>query len=270
MLRRRVPTPARAVNVQRYIQPSTQPEFSARFAISLPAAVPSPSHTHTATMPATIGKAAPDFAAKAVMPDGSFKDVKLSDYKGAFAATRMPPPTRAADAGRCGRARAAGSRRARAPLRGCARVGRATAGGWPCCASAGALTARAGDRQVRGALLLPAGLHVRVPGARRGAACARRPNCRAVRRAATAAERAAAAVPARRRRSSPSRTAPRTSRPSTRRCGAAAASFSSCSFLGHRRRGLRATRADALHARARRHRSSSASPSTACSATWRG
>ena len=35
-------------------------------------------------MPATIGKPAPDFAAKAVMPDGSFKDVKLSDYKGAL------------------------------------------------------------------------------------------------------------------------------------------------------------------------------------------
>lgn len=39
-------------------------------------------------MPATIGKPAPNFAAKAVMPDGSFKDVKLSDYKGARVAPR--------------------------------------------------------------------------------------------------------------------------------------------------------------------------------------
>jgi len=29
-----------------------------------------------------VQKKAPDFAAKAVMPDGSFKDLKLSDYKG--------------------------------------------------------------------------------------------------------------------------------------------------------------------------------------------
>lgn len=31
---------------------------------------------------ARIGKLAPDFTAKAVMPDGQFKDVKLSDYRG--------------------------------------------------------------------------------------------------------------------------------------------------------------------------------------------
>lgn len=31
---------------------------------------------------AHIGKPAPDFTAKAVMPDGQFKDLTLSDYKG--------------------------------------------------------------------------------------------------------------------------------------------------------------------------------------------
>lgn len=31
---------------------------------------------------AFIGKPAPDFTATAVMPDGQFKDIKLSDYKG--------------------------------------------------------------------------------------------------------------------------------------------------------------------------------------------
>lgn len=31
---------------------------------------------------AFIGKPAPDFKATAVMPDGQFKDIKLSDYKG--------------------------------------------------------------------------------------------------------------------------------------------------------------------------------------------
>lgn len=31
---------------------------------------------------AHIGKLAPDFTAKAVMPDGQFKDLKLSDYRG--------------------------------------------------------------------------------------------------------------------------------------------------------------------------------------------
>lgn len=35
-------------------------------------------------MPATVQKAAPDFTASAVMPDGSFKTIKLSDYKGAL------------------------------------------------------------------------------------------------------------------------------------------------------------------------------------------
>lgn len=33
---------------------------------------------------AFIGKPAPDFTATAVMPDGQFKDIKLSDYKGNF------------------------------------------------------------------------------------------------------------------------------------------------------------------------------------------
>lgn len=31
---------------------------------------------------AFIGKPAPNFTATAVMPDGQFKDIKLSDYKG--------------------------------------------------------------------------------------------------------------------------------------------------------------------------------------------
>ena len=34
-------------------------------------------------MPLTIQKPAPDFSATAVMPNGDFKDIKLSDYKGA-------------------------------------------------------------------------------------------------------------------------------------------------------------------------------------------
>ncbi|KAM4721621.1 peroxiredoxin-1 [Rhinophrynus dorsalis] len=33
---------------------------------------------------ARIGKLAPDFTAKAVMPDGQFKDLKLSDYRGKY------------------------------------------------------------------------------------------------------------------------------------------------------------------------------------------
>ncbi|KAF4116842.1 peroxiredoxin-1 [Onychostoma macrolepis] len=33
---------------------------------------------------AHIGKPAPDFTAKAVMPDGQFKDLSLSDYKGKY------------------------------------------------------------------------------------------------------------------------------------------------------------------------------------------
>ncbi|XP_029474348.1 peroxiredoxin-1 isoform X2 [Rhinatrema bivittatum] len=33
---------------------------------------------------AQIGKTAPDFEATAVMPDGQFKDIKLSDYKGKY------------------------------------------------------------------------------------------------------------------------------------------------------------------------------------------
>lgn len=35
---------------------------------------------------AQIGKPAPDFTAKAVMPDGQFSDLKLSSYRG------TPPP----------------------------------------------------------------------------------------------------------------------------------------------------------------------------------
>lgn len=31
---------------------------------------------------AQIGKLAPDFTATAVMPDGQFKELKLSDYRG--------------------------------------------------------------------------------------------------------------------------------------------------------------------------------------------
>ncbi|KAK2543368.1 Prdx1 [Columba livia] len=33
---------------------------------------------------AFIGKPAPDFTATAVMPDGQFKDIKLSDYRGKY------------------------------------------------------------------------------------------------------------------------------------------------------------------------------------------
>lgn len=35
-------------------------------------------------MPTLVAKAAPDFTAQAVMPDGSFKEIKLSDYKGKY------------------------------------------------------------------------------------------------------------------------------------------------------------------------------------------
>ena len=35
-------------------------------------------------MVATVQKPAPDFEATAVFPDGSFKQVKLSDYKGKY------------------------------------------------------------------------------------------------------------------------------------------------------------------------------------------
>lgn len=37
---------------------------------------------------AQIGKLAPDFMAKAVMPDGQFHDLKLSDYRGIVVAHR--------------------------------------------------------------------------------------------------------------------------------------------------------------------------------------
>lgn len=33
-------------------------------------------------MPVTVQKPAPEFTGEAVMPDGSFKTIKLSDYKG--------------------------------------------------------------------------------------------------------------------------------------------------------------------------------------------
>jgi peroxiredoxin (alkyl hydroperoxide reductase subunit C) len=35
-------------------------------------------------MAVLVGKQAPDFSAQAVMPDGSFQEVKLSDYKGKY------------------------------------------------------------------------------------------------------------------------------------------------------------------------------------------
>lgn len=35
-------------------------------------------------MPTLVAKPAPDFEAEAVMPDGSFKKIKLSDYKGQY------------------------------------------------------------------------------------------------------------------------------------------------------------------------------------------
>mgnify|MGYP001285392117 FL=1 len=35
-------------------------------------------------MSALVAKPAPDFTAQAVMPDGSFKEIKLSDYKGKY------------------------------------------------------------------------------------------------------------------------------------------------------------------------------------------
>ena len=35
-------------------------------------------------MSALVAKPAPDFTAQAVMPDGSFKEIKLSDYKGRY------------------------------------------------------------------------------------------------------------------------------------------------------------------------------------------
>ncbi len=35
-------------------------------------------------MPTLVSKPAPDFTAQAVMPDGSFKELKLSDYKGKY------------------------------------------------------------------------------------------------------------------------------------------------------------------------------------------
>ena len=41
-------------------------------------------------MPAVIGKPAPAFTANAVQPDGSFKPVKLSDYKGALLCASAP------------------------------------------------------------------------------------------------------------------------------------------------------------------------------------
>ena len=35
-------------------------------------------------MPTLVAKPAPDFTAQAVMPDGSFKEIKLSDYQGKY------------------------------------------------------------------------------------------------------------------------------------------------------------------------------------------
>ncbi len=79
--------------------------------------------------PATIGKPAPAFSANSVQPDGSFKTVSLSDFKGT------------------------------AHWKACVRRGRARA-----------LTPSRARRQVHGAVLLPAGLHLRLPGTRARAA----------------------------------------------------------------------------------------------------
>jgi len=35
-------------------------------------------------MPTLVAKSAPDFTAQAVMPDGNFKEIKLSDYRGKY------------------------------------------------------------------------------------------------------------------------------------------------------------------------------------------
>lgn len=40
---------------------------------------------------AQIGKLAPDFTAKAVMPDGQFHDLKLSDYRGTVVVHTLTP-----------------------------------------------------------------------------------------------------------------------------------------------------------------------------------
>ena len=61
----------------------------------------SPQRFFARTMPAVIGKPAPAFTANAVQPDGSFKPVKLSDYKGALPRCRRrrrPRAPRRADA----------------------------------------------------------------------------------------------------------------------------------------------------------------------------
>lgn len=42
----------------------------------------SQSHPPFVIMPVTVQKPAPEFTGEAVMPDGSFKTIKLSDYKG--------------------------------------------------------------------------------------------------------------------------------------------------------------------------------------------
>jgi len=88
---------------------------------------PMPLFGEAPKMPAIIGHAAPAFSAGAVMPDGSFKTVSLSDFKGARGSSACATPSlrlpslRRRDALAC--------------------------------------------RQVRRPVLLPAGLHVCVPGA---------------------------------------------------------------------------------------------------------
>lgn len=49
-------------------------------------------------MPAVIGKPAPAFSANSVQPDGSFKTVKLSDFKGARFLALPPQGLRSARA----------------------------------------------------------------------------------------------------------------------------------------------------------------------------
>jgi len=92
----------------------------------------------------------------------------------------------------------------------------------PACAPADPLW----RRQVRGAVLLPAGLHVCVPGAPKAPRCVSEVSRKHL-RLAVLARRAPSDAPAlvRRRRSSPSRTAPRSSRTSTARCVAPPACF---------------------------------------------
>lgn len=86
---------------------------------------------------AQIGKLAPDFTAKAVMPDGQFQDLKLSDYRG----TRT----------RSFALQTAGLSEAAIIVRAPSNAGGLTLFSLLWC------------RKIRGLFLLPAGLHLRVP-----------------------------------------------------------------------------------------------------------